>query len=98
MTFEYTATDGFDNAVAVATFTIAVTERPAFTPTTIAATYTVGSTTYTIAGAQSGDALTLPEAVGGIGTLSYANDGSLPNGITDAAGDGNTILLSGMPT
>ena len=97
MTFEYTATDNFDGAVAVATFTIAVTERPTFIPATIAATYTVGTTTYTIAGVQSGDALTLPEAVGGVGAASYADDGAPPTGLTRTA-VGNRILLSGAPT
>ena len=97
MTFEYTATDNFDGAVAVATFTITVTERPTFTPATLAATYTVGATTYTIAGAQSGAPLTFAAAVGGEGALQYAVAGDTPSGMTRAAGDGNTIVLSGAP-
>ncbi len=98
MTFEYKATDGFDGAIATATFTIQVTENPIFTPSTIAATYSVGVTSYTIDGTQYGDAITLPAAVGGVGTLAYTDNSGDLGGITRTDGAGNTIIISGMPT
>ena len=98
MTFEYKATDGFDGEIATATFTIQVTENPVFTPPNIAATYSVGATSYTIDGAQYGDAITLPAAVGGVGALAYTDNSGDLGGITRADGADDTIILSGMPT
>ena len=98
MTFEYKATDGFDGAIATATFTIQVTENPVFTPPNIAATYSVGATSYTIDGAQYGDAITLPAAVGGVGALAYTDNSGDLGGITRTDGADDTIIISGMPT
>ena len=63
--FIYTATDGYDRTTAVVTFTLAVVEKPVFSPPRIVVTYTVGATPYSRDGVRYADSLTLPAASGG---------------------------------
>ena len=96
--FAYTATDPFDNSMAVTTFAIQVVLRPTFdagAPTQI--TYTVGAS-----GAQADgvgyETFTLSEATGGNGVITYETRANLPSGLTaDEQGDGS-VVFSGTPT
>ena len=88
-TFTYTATDEDSNTVEL-TFTIVVTAAVvalSFGAETIAAQAWIVGTAFT--------SLTLPEATGGTGTITYSLSPTLPGGATFTA---STRVLSGNPT
>jgi len=87
-TYTYSCTDGDSTSVSL-TFTITVTTRPALG---------FGSQTIPNYGWLKDTAITditLPEATGGTGTLTYSLSGTLPNGISFTA---SSRKLSGTPT
>ena len=84
--YTYTATDAFGNEESL-TFTITVNAEG--TPTFAG---TIGHQTYTKD--SSIEALMLPLATGGTGTLTYTLTPTLPNGLSF---DANTRMLTGMP-
>ena len=97
--FIYTATDTFDNSMAVTTFSIGIILRPTFDPSLPQRlTYTIGGS-----GAQGGgssyDEFTLPEATGGTAPISHQVLASnLPSGLTAEEDTDGNVVFSGTPT
>ena len=79
---------------------IIVRDRPGFAPFVVDATYTVNFATYSADGVTVADTITLPEAQGGVGQLTYSLDAAnqLPAGITATELADNRIIISGTPT
>ena len=98
-TYRYIATDANTAAVTFA-FVLTVVDKPTFDPVAIAATYTRNHAIYNSGGSasNSGDALTLPAALGGAGTPVYVASGNLPNGLRAADLSGGGQIVSGAPT
>ncbi len=97
----YKVDDGFDDTSAQVVFNIAIVDAPTFSPSTLLATYTVGSAIYNTGdtASTSGDLLTLPEATGAGGTLAYAElDNSLPGGLSVDDATVAKPVISGSPT
>ena len=97
----YKVDDGFDDTSAQVVFNIAIVDAPTFSPSTLLATYTVGSAIYNTGdtASTSGDLLTLPEATGAGGTLAYAElDNSLPSGLSVDDATVAKPVISGSPT
>ena len=97
----YKVDDGFDDTSAQVVFNIAIVDAPTFSPSTLLATYTVGSAIYNTGDVAStiGDLLTLPEATGAGGTLAYAElDNSLPGGLSVDDATVAKPVISGSPT
>ena len=100
MTHVLTATDGFDNAMASTIFTLSIIAPPMFDPPSVAATFTVGASSFTVNGELVG-ALTVPAAMGGFGNVTYATDTgnfTLPAGVSETPETENRITISGAPT
>ena len=91
-----TATDAFDSTSASATFDFGIFQ-PEFAAGVMAATYTVGAISFTADGVRN-DSLTLPNASGGIGMLSYHSGiDTLPADFISTELADNRIVISGIP-
>ena len=100
----YKVTDSFGPVSAQVIFNIAIVDAPAFSPSTILATYTVGNAIFNTGGvaSMSGDALTLPEATAG-GTPNYsvhADNNLADSGLSVANVSASDLrqVVSGSPT
>ena len=101
-TFIYGVTDDFDDSSVAVTFTLEVVERPVFSPSQIAATYTQNATPYSSGGVRYDDSLTLPPAGGGgVSGVSYAivgGEAAMSNyGFTRTLLSDNSMVISGAP-
>ena len=91
-----TATDAFDSTSVSATFDFGIFQ-PEFAAGVMAATYTVGAISFTANGTRN-DSLTLPNASGGIGMLSYHSGiDTLPADFISTELADNRIVISGIP-
>ena len=97
--YQYSVTDAFDGAVAVATFKLRIiTPPPILAPSGISATYTVGTPTYTINGVQSAAPLSVTRTPNPDNDYYiYKNVGELPGGMSRSNIGFNQIAIQGTP-
>ena len=93
----YVATDRNGASVSVV-LTFRVTDKPSFTPSNVAVTYTVNNAASSSGGTNNVNALILPAAVGASGAASYSSSGSLPTGLVVTETSDGLAAISGAPT
>ena len=101
----YKVTDSFGTVSTQVVFNIAIVDAPVFSPSTIVATYTQNHPIYSINDMKSasGDALTLPLAIGNSGTPNYsvpADNNLTATGLSVANVSASDLrqVVSGSPT